>query len=219
MKKIKIIPLILVVLAVAAVSLGLDFNTYKEHSKTIPCEENGIIFSITTFDGKTESEPFVKCLGHTWVSVDNRSGHSVYVKDHEVKNGEMLTFSIWAISGHRGVFFNLEPAFIRQCGRYVGRQSLSVNIPESQLTTIEDYIDRNDTWKLGKNCSFWSIRLWNELVDEDYALKTQTLVYTPKRLQKAMREFDCVEADKDFSRAAGIFFYRDGHRTELDLCS
>ncbi len=219
MKKRIAIWLISFSLLIAALCLGLDFNTYRAGSKTIPCADTGIIFSITTFDGDTETEPFVKCLGHTWLSIDNRSGHSVYIKDHEVANDEIVTFSIWAISGHCGVIFNLEPDFIQNFGRYAGRCSLSVNIDESQLETIGDYIDRNDRWTLGQNCSYWAIHLWNALVDDEFALKTQTLIYTPKRLQKSLREFDRVEADKDFSRSKGIFFYQDGVKTEWQLCS
>ena len=219
MKKRTRILLIFFFLLAAVLFFGIDFNTYKAQSRTIPCEKDGIVFSITTFDGDTETEPFVKCMGHTWVSIDNQSGRSVYMKDHEVKNGEILTFSIWAISDHRGVVFNLEPSFIRQFGRYAGRQSLSINIDASQLETIEEYIDRNDKWELGKNCSFWAFQLWNELVGDEYALKPQTLIYTPKRLQKSLREFDRVEIDKDFSRAKEIFFYQNGQKTELQLCS
>lgn len=218
MEKRTVILLLLFPLLVMVLFFWLDFNSYTKPYKTIPCEKNGIIFSITTFDGDTETEPFVKCLGHTWLSIDNQSGHSVYMKDYEIKNDEILTFSIWAITDHRGVVFNLEPNFILKFDRYVGRQSLSVNINESQLKTIEDYIDRNNKWHLGKNCSFWAIQLWNELVDDEFKLKTQALVYTPKRLQKSLREFDCVEIDKDFSRSKEIFFYQDGLKMELQLC-
>ena len=78
---------------------------------------------------------------------------------------------------------------------------------------------REDGWTLGGNCSRWSLRLWNAVVEEDFALKTQTLVYTPARVEKALCEFDCVETDRDFSRAGNIFCFRDGVRTELALCS
>lgn len=78
----------------------------------------------------------------------------------------------------------MEPGYIRDYGRYVGRRSLSTNIGEEQLRTIEAYIDREDGWTLGGNCSRWSLRLWNAVVEEDFALKTQTLVYTPERVEK-----------------------------------
>ena len=79
-------------------------------------------------------------------------------------------------------------------------------------------MDRRDGWTLGKNCSYWCVHLWNALVDDEYRLKTQTLFYTPKRLERAFLEFDRVEVDKDFSRAGRIFAYRRGVRTELQLC-
>lgn len=218
-KKKTILTILLLCVLLAALCLWPDFHMYRPQSKTIPSEEGGIILSITTYDGKTESKPFVKSLGHSWISVDNRSGHSVYLKDYEIQNGEILTFSIWAISGHRGVAYNLEANFARDFGRYEGRQSLSIPIEEAQLKAVGEYIDRNDDWTAGKNCSCWSVRLWNEVVDEAYQLKTQTLVYTPKRLQRSLNEYDCVETNTDYSRAGGIFFYQNGGKTELKLCS
>lgn len=203
----------------AVFCLWFDFNVYESRSKTISCEDDGIIFSITTFNGDSETTPFLKCLGHTWLSIDNQSGHSVYIKDYEIKNDEMITFSVWAVAKIPGLLFNLESDYISSYGRYVGRKSLSVRIEESQLNEIEAYIDRNDQWTLGKNCSYWSVHLWNEVVDEAFRLKTQTLFYTPKRLEKSFAEFDCVEVDKDFSRARHVFFYQNGVRTELQLCS
>ena len=70
----------------AVFCLWFDFNVYESQSKTISCEDDGIIFSITTFNGDSETTPFLKCLGHTWLSIDNQSGHSVYIKDHEIKH-------------------------------------------------------------------------------------------------------------------------------------
>lgn len=44
-------------------------------------------------------------------------------------------------------------------------------------------------------------------------------VCTPEKIEQAFSAFDCVEVDKDFSRAGGIYCYKDGERTELQLCS
>ena len=143
----------------------------------------------------------------------------MYLKDHEIGPDEMVTFSVWAVSDLPGLLFNLEADYISTYGRYSGRKSLSVNIGEPQLRKIEAYIDRSDGWTPGRNCSYWSIQLWNEVVDEAYRVKTQTLFYTPKRLERSLCEFDRVEVDKDFSRAGRIFCYRGGVRTELELCS
>ena len=60
---------------------------------------------------------------------------------------------------------------------------------EEQLKVIEDYMEQHDKWTVDKNCSYWSVHLWNAVVD------------------------------KDFSRAGDIYCYKDGERTELQLCS
>lgn len=41
----------------------------------------------------------------------------------------------------------------------------------------------------------------------------------PEKIEQAFSAFDCVEVDKDFSRAGGIYCYKDGERTELQLCA
>lgn len=215
-RKRRIFLLLLPVLAVFL--LWFDFHTYRPHSRTLPAADSGIILSITTYDGDGESTPLVKCFGHTWLSIDNRSGGPVYIKDYELHHGEQLTFSVWAVTRLPGLLFNLEPTYISAHDRYAGRRSLSVPIESTRLKTIEEYMDRRDGWTLGKNCSYWSVHLWNALVDDAYKLKTQTLFYTPKRLERAFLEFDRVEVDKDFSRAGHIFAYRRGVRTEMQLC-
>ena len=69
-------PLMLFLALAAAFCLWFDFNSYENRTRTIPCADEGIIFSITTFNGDSETTPFVKCLGHTWLSIDNQSGVS-----------------------------------------------------------------------------------------------------------------------------------------------
>ena len=54
---------------------------------------------------------------------------------------------------------------------------------------------------------------------EDAALKIRGFVCTPEKIEQAFSAFDCVEVDKDFSRAGDIYCYKDGERTELQLCS
>lgn len=93
-----------VLLSVCAAALGLWCSAAAgKAARTLPCEEEGLILSITTFDGKSESKPFLKCFGHTWIGLDNRTGHTVYLKDRAIPDGEMVTFSVWAVSGLSGL--------------------------------------------------------------------------------------------------------------------
>lgn len=95
-----------VLLSVCAAALGLWCSAAAgKTARTLPCKEEGLILSITTFDGKSESKPFLKCFGHTWIGLDNRTGHTVYLKDRAIPDGEMVTFSVWAVSGLSGLLF------------------------------------------------------------------------------------------------------------------
>ena len=59
-----------VLLSVCAAALGLWCSAATgKAARTLPCEEEGLILSITTFDGKSESKPFLKCFGHTWIGL------------------------------------------------------------------------------------------------------------------------------------------------------
>lgn len=79
-----------VLLSVCAAALGLWCSAAAgKTARTLPCKEEGLILSITTFDGKSESKPFLKCFGHTWIGLDNRTGHTVYLKDRAIPDGEM----------------------------------------------------------------------------------------------------------------------------------
>jgi len=186
-----------VLLSVCAAALGLWCSAAAgKTARTLPCEDEGLILSITTFDGKSESKPFLKCFGHTWIGLDNRTGHTVYLKDRAIPDGEMVTFSVWAVSGLSGLLFDLEPCYIANYGRYTGRLSLSTNIGEEQLKVIEDYMEQHDKWTVDKNCSYWSVHLWNAVVGKDAALKIRGFVCTPEKIEQAFSAFDCVEVDK-----------------------
>lgn len=68
----KIILLIFIILAAALLLLMMDYHSYHADSKTAPCTEDGLIMTLTTFDGKSESELFIPSLGHSWIEITNR---------------------------------------------------------------------------------------------------------------------------------------------------
>lgn len=181
-----------------------------------PVKRRGLSFPSPPLTARANPSPSSSVSG---IRLDNRTGHTVYLKDRAIPYGEMVTFSVWAVSGLSGLLFDLEPCYIAHYGRYTGRLSLSTNIGEEQLKVIEDYMEQHDKWTVDKNCSYWSIHLWSAVVGEDAALKIRGFVCTPEKIEQAFSAFDCVEVNKDFSRAGGIYCYKDGERTELQLCS
>jgi len=219
MKKKLIIPIsIFLLVLVGFLCVYPDYHTYKPSSKTQNYQENQLIFTLTTFNGSTEKEPFVANLGHSWLSIENHLDHSINLNGYDVSPNETVTFSVWAVVDHFGVFFNLEANFIKSRGKYDGRMSISTNINESDLDIINDYIKNNDSWETTKNCSFWSIHLWNLVVSQEYQVKTQTLIYTPTRLMNSLLEYSDVVTNKEYNNTGDIFMMENGERMVLNLC-
>lgn len=216
-KKIVIIISISLIILIAA-ALLIAGNSYRAGSRKVHDGENTLIFSINVSDGKAESTPFVKCYGHAWISLDNQSGHSIYLMDKEIQDNEVLTFSTWAISSHMGVTFNLEPSFINQFARYPERKSVSIKIDESKLSEIEKFINENDRWTLFRNCTYFSVKLWNLIAGDENEIILRSPVYSPGTLAKAIDEFDTVRDGDAYLRSGDSYFYVDGKRTVLSLC-
>lgn len=59
-------------------------------------------------------------------------------------------------------------------------------------------MEQHDKWTVDKNCSYWSIHLWNAVVGEDAALKIRGFVCTPEKIEQAFSAFDGVEVNKDY---------------------
>lgn len=74
-----------VLLSVCAAALGLWCSAAAgKTARTLPCEDEGLILSITTFDGKSESKPFLL-----------RTLHRQIVPEHQYRGR--------AAEGHRGL--------------------------------------------------------------------------------------------------------------------
>lgn len=117
-----------VLLSVCAAALGLWCSAAAgKTARTLPCEDEGLILSITTFDGKSESKPFLKCFGHTWIGLDNRTGHTVYLKDRAIPDGEMVTCSVLGGIGAFGAAVRSGTVLYRQL-----RTLLRQVVPEHQ---------------------------------------------------------------------------------------
>ena len=217
-KKLYIIIITCFLLITAMFILLCDLNNYNYGVKTTNHTNSGIVLSITTFDGKNESKLFTKSMGHSWISIDNNLNKAITFNGYSINPNDILTLSVYAIEKHYTVIYNLEPLFINDSNRYNGRISLSVNISKDDLQKIEEFTSINKGWELFKNCSYFSIHLWNSVVGEEYKLKSQTLIYTPTRLKKSIKEYDNFITNKDFSKSLLPFIIVNGERKVVEIC-
>ncbi|MFR9067727.1 MAG: hypothetical protein ACLVJH_13415 [Faecalibacterium prausnitzii] len=210
-------------------------------ARTLPCEEEGLILSITTFDGKSESKPFLKRFGHTWIGLDNRTGHTVYLADRAIPDGEMVTFSVWAVSGLSGLLHQSGTSAISSITAATPADCpLSTNIGAAQRNAGNGRTGENldlqqkgkrgqphaVRWSAGRNASGWN---WKALLTGATHPLPSGRCAIPSRTSM-LRWKGCwsTSASRDTSIAVSgtqvltvqcadeTRYYRDGQRVERD---
>ena len=165
-----------------------------------------IIVSIYAYDGKGESSFGLMNLGHSFLSFENISTETVMIGDYALAPTETVTISTWCLSDHFGVWYNIESNYIKYHDKYNGRYSVSMSIKKDKLQKAKNFIDKNNTWLPTKNCTNFSIGLWNELCDKDAKLETP-LIYTPKKLTDDIKRFDSYEYNKDIFVSSRLGYF------------
>lgn len=217
-KKIIIILSIVLFIGISLLFIVCDFNHYVYNSKDMECNNEGIILSINTYDGKRDSEFFVKSYGHSWISIENKLDEDINLLDFVIKKNEVVTISVYGIINRSCVTFNFEPHFINSENRYQDRISLSTNITVDDMLKVEKFIKESSGWEVFKNCSYFTIKLWNTIVKDEYKVKEQNLVYTPTRLKKSMHEFNNYTSKMDYKfKPNNTYIYENNTLIEVTL--
>ena len=87
-------------------------------------------------------------------------------------------------NGHNGLWYNLESYFANQ-GAYDGRVSLSEEITQSELDTLNGIINSNDKWSLFNNCSSFAAKTWNSVSGTSLSAGW---INTPSNLKKSIKK-------------------------------
>jgi len=180
-------------------------------------KDTDIVFTIYSYDGKSESQYMINSLGHAWLSVENNTGDSIMIGDYELLSNRSLYFGSWANSANVGICYNLETHFRNKYDRYDGVISLSINIDLEDVEKISNFILNNDKWGFINNCSSFSIHCWNQIVNEEIHLDTYA-IYTPTKLCNNLMQYKEYKVNKEMINYDEIFYYDGGIRQVLELC-
>ena len=158
--------------------------------------DDQIIMTVYAYDGQGESRFGLLNLGHSFLSIENKSDQSIIIGNYELPKDDIVTLSTWCVSEHFGIWYNMESNYIKYHDKYNGRYSVSIGLELDKLEAINNYIKNNDTWVPTKNCTNFSVGLWNSVCDEKEKLSTP-LIYTPKKLTEDIKSFNVYEYNKD----------------------
>lgn len=177
-----------------------------KNEKRRPHTDSIAILTLYSYNGDSESKHFIRSYGHAFVSIENISDmalelmHGVKVASHET-----ITFSWWATDRHMGIWFNIEPNYIKLFGKYTGRISISRYIDMAHLDAIQEYLARNDRYTPISNCAKNCSALWDLCEDKGDRVFTKRF-QTPKKLYDRIRKLHGFEFDRPVNDQGEIFF-------------
>lgn len=113
-------------------------------------------------------------VGHTFLSIKNKTNSTLNFLDYPIPAKEMLTVSIWQEGitsiGSGGIYINLEMTLCKN----VDNASISIDITQRQLDLIaknspkESYYKQDLSHAIWHNCTTYSTKMWNLVAPKQY---------------------------------------------------
>lgn len=176
------------------------------------------IITLYSYSGKSETKNLIRSYGHTFISLENISAETLEpMCGVKVASNEAITFSWWATDKHMGIWFNIEPNYIKLFEKYNGRVSLSRRIDREQFEAIRNYLDRNDRYTLMSNCAKNCAAVWNLCACKSDHISVRGF-QTPKALCNKLRSFGGFDNDRPLPNTADdIFFVSKGKTNYFEM--
>lgn len=181
------------------------------HLPICASENNETIATLTIFAANNGSSSFGNTSGHAWISVKNaRSYTTLEVGPLYLGPNNECTFGTFNLRGaDPGLWFNLESYWIYYNGDYSNRVSLSINITQSDLNTINSLLETSDNWTAINNCSSLAVRIWNAVADSSLHLSAG-VPNAPSNLMNSIRSKSSYQTGRVISFSYPVGYMSNG---------
>jgi len=204
MKKI-IFMLTLFLFCFSVVGCGKTEERYRD----LQIESTDVaLLTIVSDNGDDETNFLTKYYGHAFLAITNIKSQEFVVGDRKVAPNETITFGLWPIQEHFGVWFNVESNYINEYNKYAQRVSLTIGVDLEDIEKICTIIDNNNKWTLFYNCSDFACEIWNSVAEEFEKLNVNNFV-SPNDLVKEIKLFKNYEFNKVFNTNDVVTYYKE----------
>lgn len=164
--------------------------------------------TVTVFSSNDGGSSSWNTSGHAFIAFKNTSSSSIRVGGLNVGAGHEITFGTWGNKdGHTGIWYNLESYFANNQGAYGNRVSLSMNVTQSDIDTINNIISNNDTWSLTNNCSSFAVKVWNSISSKTLSAGIPN---TPTSLMSSIKSKSGYQTGRSIGNTTPIGYMKNG---------
>ena len=173
-----------------------------------------MIFMLSVPAYATDIEPMATTVGTVTVFASNdggdsswnTSGHAfiafkIRVGGLNVGSGHEITLGTWGNkNGHVGIWYNLESYLVNNGGAYGNRVSLSMNVTQSNIDTINSIISSNDAWSLTN-------KVWNSISSQTLSAGIPN---TPTSLMSSIKSKSGYQTGRSIGNTTPIGYVENG---------
>ncbi len=202
---------VLIILIIALV-LGLARCEYRVDYQADDAGEKVCRINLFASNGSYDKKFLLLNLGHAFISVENITDEEIMVGEYALAENEEITLSLWPVTGHMGVWYNIESNMINTTDKYSDRVSVSFDIGRGTLEKINSFLSEASAWSIFYNCSSFTLDIYNIITGSDYSPP----VVTPATLIKIFEGHEC-EVGRQIALNDNVGYYVKGEFTKCAL--
>ncbi len=173
--------------------------------------------TLTIFSSNDGGNSSWNTSGHAFISFKNTSSSSIKFGGLNVGAGHEITIGTWGNkSNHVGIWYNLESYFVNNQNAYSNRVSLSMDVTQANINTINNLISKNDTWTALNNCSSFAVKIWNAVSSKTLS---SGIPNTPTSLMSSIKSKSGYETGRAIGSTTPIGYVSNGSFVSVTMAT
>ncbi|MFJ7917286.1 MULTISPECIES: hypothetical protein [unclassified Lysinibacillus] len=181
--------------------------TLGETTDIVPFAKTNAVAGLTIYASSDadNGSSIPSTSGHAWITVSNYKSTSISVgKLSGIAQYKLISVGTWGNkSEHTGLWYGLESKFVSQ-GAYSNRVSLSMDLTQAQLDTINSKIINGDSWSTLNNCSSFAVDVWNSV--SSVKLSAGSTIKTPTTLGDSIKSKTGYVSGLGFTHTYKVYY-------------
>jgi len=146
--------------------------------------------------------------GHSFIVFKNNTESMITIGAFNLDAGASVSIGTWGNQeGHLGIWYNVEAM---NPSSFKSDVSLQMDLDNSELKTVNNFISKHDNWSLYRNCSYFASSVWNSVSSTKLSSLNIIGWNTPAGLSNSIMRVKEYNTGQEFAQATQIGYLQNG---------